>query len=612
MTFREHDPLKCLPYELWVECIYTAISGEPTGPLSILEVSVTWTKSILAAPQLWSTIYIDNGHDQLARGETFLSLSQPGSINLIIDADDSVSLHTLERILHICPQRIMGLFFGESVNPNVIMPIISTAASQGLTQGFINIRNVEIHPKTEEWSSFYWFIIANCPQLRRLTNISMHVSDFDILPKSLEIISLYETSDEQWPLLDYGTYRIQDMAIEFSPPQGGTAHTGASFFPHLPLQKLSIAWGTGVSMVPEGLVINPRYNLRELVIAIPWYDISLLLPHLNSWPSLNFLSLDLDSGAVAPVGWMEPHIDMRYIVHLNITSETFSGAHQNFERVIRLFVRRSPLHRLRQMKLHARGREFSRALVSGLLRSLTSLNNLDILLPQLYGSAVSSISMPNLIELLVGSLDILQLIEAPNLLHLRTTFQAPYYRIPYSPIVLSSSIRSLVVSPTLFWKHVRQHDHWLNLRKVQWISDYGSEPISLNPQLMLLSTLEEVSFAKPKRMRDSQAKVIPTADALNPFLQELYYNPTACPRLHTITSTSYPSWYLLLSFLDQRKKGIDANPIQVIRLPAYPQIAILSALVSCLNTTYPDDPSTAQAYDGIDAIIQARLELSSL
>jgi hypothetical protein len=69
---RDKDPLKRFPYEVWVESIQNAISGEPTGPLPFIEVSKSWMENLIKIPGLWSAIYIDGGHDQAARVETFL------------------------------------------------------------------------------------------------------------------------------------------------------------------------------------------------------------------------------------------------------------------------------------------------------------------------------------------------------------------------------------------------------------------------------------------------------------------------------------------------------------------------------------------------------------
>jgi hypothetical protein len=75
MNPRTRDPLICLPYETWLQCLSLAIQDSAAGPLPYLAVSPQWSENILSSPTLWNRIIIDNGEDEEARLHTFLHLS---------------------------------------------------------------------------------------------------------------------------------------------------------------------------------------------------------------------------------------------------------------------------------------------------------------------------------------------------------------------------------------------------------------------------------------------------------------------------------------------------------------------------------------------------------
>jgi hypothetical protein len=78
------DPIKALPYELWIFCIELAIDGQWAGPLDLLMVSARWEKLLMETPSLWTQIYIQNGDDEKARISTFMHLSKGCSLHVDI------------------------------------------------------------------------------------------------------------------------------------------------------------------------------------------------------------------------------------------------------------------------------------------------------------------------------------------------------------------------------------------------------------------------------------------------------------------------------------------------------------------------------------------------
>jgi hypothetical protein len=84
MTFKSSDPLQHLPYEAWVQFIRLYAHDQPEGPLPLLAVSRTWERNLISAPEIWSTIYLDGGHDEGCRAECFFNLSRSSPVELVL------------------------------------------------------------------------------------------------------------------------------------------------------------------------------------------------------------------------------------------------------------------------------------------------------------------------------------------------------------------------------------------------------------------------------------------------------------------------------------------------------------------------------------------------
>ncbi|KIM29164.1 hypothetical protein M408DRAFT_22975 [Serendipita vermifera MAFF 305830] len=209
------DPLNYLPYELWVECIHLAISDEPTGPLSLLEVSSNWTKKITAAPELWSRIHIDTGDDLLARAETFLCLSEPVRIDLVVEVSDELGLDLFKHITKKYASRIQSLFFGTKVSQSAIATAIDEMSVGSTAPLFPNVTHIETE---NHWTYWRWKLILACPRIQRFAPNVWSPDEIKSLPKAFGNPLIRHTigSPERWQELDYSLYNLDGIHLPVS------------------------------------------------------------------------------------------------------------------------------------------------------------------------------------------------------------------------------------------------------------------------------------------------------------------------------------------------------------------------------------------------------------
>lgn len=78
------DPLRILPYEIFIKCIFLATREVPDGPLESTLVSQHWQAVLVDSPLLWSTIFLLNTEDEISRVSAFLHLSKEHALDVYI------------------------------------------------------------------------------------------------------------------------------------------------------------------------------------------------------------------------------------------------------------------------------------------------------------------------------------------------------------------------------------------------------------------------------------------------------------------------------------------------------------------------------------------------
>lgn len=652
-----NDPLNYLPYEVWVECLHLAISDEPTGPLSLLEVSSNWMKKITTSPELWSRIYIDNGEDQLARAETFLTLSEPVRIDLVVEASDELQLKLFKDIINRYALRIQGLYFSR-VFITHFARIIQMTSMESTTPIFPNVTHIDVMEDMNLWELVF---IQVFPKIQMFPPVLWDQDELELLPKTLEraFVRVDNEAKIKWPVVDYSLYNLQDIDISsenmrtrFSngdllratcieckrlkvacdgfipcsccssrsksssictyPPNGGRRRVPLRyyyFFPPLRVRSLVLR-GTYISSTLKAFTMSPQHYLQKLELHMSWYQLTMITPHLSSWISLHSLSLTLLCGPEFD-DWESPHIykeDLRQLDHFNLTLIEYrrrKGTTSAAARIVRVFTENSPLRVVQRVEFHPT--EISADVTHAFLRSLESVKSLN--LGMCSGRASEPALLPNLLYLTVKNWEALLFIEAPSLLHLETTFVglSESSQLPAFP-----SLRSLLIYAPHFLapgRHFPRLTTWSNLRVIRWTP---SEVDSI-PTFRYIPSLVELFFDQPSTITGNRRLVSYMAqNALNIFLQDLICYPETCPQLSVIKSAYYPSWSLMGSLIRLRSANPNVAPIHTLQLPTYPQVAILRTLVGCLGSTTRLPSSERNAFDGIDAMLRNRINDESM
>ncbi|KIM24443.1 hypothetical protein M408DRAFT_27100 [Serendipita vermifera MAFF 305830] len=112
MFFKQTDPLRAFPYEVWLDCVRHYSREQAAGPLPLLAVSAAWRDRVLDAPEVWTTNHFDGGHDEECRAASFFHLSQNRSVDIIVEQNHG-SLKIAMQYTH----RIRSTFFWISDEP---------------------------------------------------------------------------------------------------------------------------------------------------------------------------------------------------------------------------------------------------------------------------------------------------------------------------------------------------------------------------------------------------------------------------------------------------------------------------------------------------------------
>lgn len=148
--------------------------------------------------------------------------------------------------------------------------------------------------------------------------------------------------------------RIKGSSMCTYPPSLGGSKGGlkdSHIFPPLHVRSLGLR-GVHISSTLKAFTMRPQHYLQKLDLQMPWYQLTMITPHLSSWLSLRSLSLGL-SWKPEPDDWESPHIykeDLRQLHHfdLRLFEGSDRGGTTGAERIVHVVTENFPLRAVQE------------------------------------------------------------------------------------------------------------------------------------------------------------------------------------------------------------------------------------------------------------------------
>ena len=626
---KTYDPLQILPYELWVKCITLYARQQPEGALPLLAVSSEWQSRLLETPEIWTSIYLDGGHDEQSRVQCFFHLSKSFPIEIILDKVSGaleIAIKHRDRIsLLTFKTRLLGGSYTS-------LDILET--SQSLSRyRYPNLSRICINPPCEAAVLIPPSLIEACPALIGIYGAYIHQDAISLLPPSCTKIGIIGNGVLPTGIGD----RLQVMKI-LCYPSGAQEIRNFEYFtePTIHLNSFELRYGRDSNedpFRPEGTSDPPylsslqkfaftaHYVLKELSIDMPWYEVAQLAPYLSACTELRNLELILDHSRISPLSRGAPSLTINDIGHIRKLSlySTLRRVKSAFSTgilpsVTEMFIRGDPLRNLEELRVELRDPSHIDVNLQGLLRTTKKLRRLHLIDSPLAGSNddPSKVLLKYLHTLVVDNDNPFPFLDVPNLVCLVLTGTILDTRLPES---LAESLEYVKIPAFIFyqWKDALSRANpsrqpFPRLMVLHLLSQEFDRDPSLSPDF---SSLHSITL-EDNFHRYSFGRRITGDSLINHFMLEMVLSPKICPRLHTIRATKYPNWALAATMFHRRNTLQTVTPIRSFWLHGYPQMAILHLISKALDESLRDDWTVIRTATSVDRTIRTRYETGYL
>lgn len=323
MTSRIFDPLR-LPYEVWVRCIQFYACDQPGGPLPLITVSLSWQKELLEAPEIWTTLYFDGGHDEESRAECFFCLSKTELVDVILDRN-SIAMDIAIKY----GDQIKSLVFKTKYEKEYSSADISRFAYKLSSGAYPNLARVDVEPPCYLDDLIPSTLLRVCPSLVRIQGAYVDSTTLPSVSSSTTKLAILGTGMIPNGICD----SLEVLRIRCVPAYSKDPITCRYFnAPTTILKVFELEFGVETRALITGQA-NPftsgaQYilplvsftaqlhpNLQVLRVTIPWFDLSRLLP-LSLFAALKELRLILDCTIKQTTPWTQSTIPLGETSHI--------------------------------------------------------------------------------------------------------------------------------------------------------------------------------------------------------------------------------------------------------------------------------------------------------
>jgi hypothetical protein len=628
MTFKSSDPLQRLPYEAWVQFIQLYAHGQPEGPLPLLAVSSNWQRRLLAAAELWTTIYLDGGHDEQCRAECFFHLSGTFLVELIVDRNCG----EIETFAHHS-DRIKSLVF--QTRPEILYSSrdVSLLSRKLARQSYSRLLHIHVDPPSNGDLVIPMDLIKSCPAL-----VGIHGAylDRDTIPYLAPSTTMFGIIGDGMLPRGIGD-RMEVLRVLCLPSKSkNPLHSDYFTIPTIRLRSFELSflgrddWPTGrLSFAEDSNYLLPiraftstiHWGLKMLRIAMPWYDIALIVPCLSACKTLREVWLSVFVPVEMDRERNDPIVDVGNLGHIRMLSLSHASGtvKPQLHLITALLAQGSGLQNLQELRLDFRSRVDWSLKVPDYLattKNLTELHLPGFLLSKPHKD-FKKVQLSRLHTLVIQDGTTIEYLDCPILAHLTCS---SWYIDPdtqCSVQILESNLESITAPGPLL------HD-WNGSRS--FITDVNKKPLSRLLTLRLLnghfranptqplnfSNLRSISFEEAYYISPDLTEKLTGKSMLNHFMLEILLSPDNCPCLHTIRSTKFPSWALATATLHRRNSLKAVTPITSFWLHGYPQTVVLANLINALNAIDEDPGPSICVAAWFDQVIKRRSEIPFL
>ncbi|KIM23889.1 hypothetical protein M408DRAFT_27487 [Serendipita vermifera MAFF 305830] len=621
------DPIEKLPYELWTRCLRICACDQPDGPLALLAVSRAWESWLMAAPEVWTTIYLDGGPDESWRVGSFFHFSKPLLVEVVIDASStmlSIVAQYQERIKSfIFPPKSDALYTSTD-----IMSLI------GHIEGIIFTNLTHIHVESPEETAVFIppELFLACPALVGIHGSYIGQSSVSHLPPS--VMSIGISGDCQIPSQTCGYLQNLRLRCEL-------IDLGENFQSELlpsctsMLKRFELSFGAYENNGLLFTVSNYAHylscikcldshvydSLKVLRVTVPWFDAPFLIFLAAKYGTLEELDLVLDCSITGTMDTISlTDSDIGHVRKLAISAALRGFSNQDIGTVIKELSKNTTLQNLDDLRLDLP--QFEIPQIFDILRTTTKLKELH--LTNFHSSKVRSVTPERILlyhlHTFVAEYEhSLYDFDTPNLIRFRCgNIWLDQYPLP--PLLISS-VESLTIPAFLLiqWNDalVLNNDESKPLPRLSRLrmttgyyyrntGDFYQDPVSpLN-----FSNLTSISFGG-KGAGCSSSEQARKECPLTRFTLEMLFSPENCPRLNTIKAQSYPIWALTAAMLHCRNSRSDVARIESLQLLAYPRVSLLEIIIRSLMAGDKNSKNDILAAAKMDCYFHHRWELYS-
>lgn len=556
-----HDPIRRLPYDVWISCIKLLIADSAAGPLHYLMVSGEWDQALFNSPSLWTRIIIENGEDEEARIQTFLHLSQDSLLDVFYR--HPIPIDRLRVILETNTSRVRSIILNDTYGKGE--PVVS-----GMTCSF---------PALRVFSGFSVprNILVGCPNLA-IIDSRINMEEHELLCSDIQEVIISGVRAKDIPIIaQKSEYRALLLDIDLPKMQTDNPLGIEDWINHLSYLSTHLC----SSLQRLSITITPKL--------LSAFSVQVSLLHQLHTVNLEIF-LESEERSVKAFSTE----GLGHIRNLSLSFRYHDGS-KNYSmalgRILEALTKDRALQNLEHLSLTSPTSRCSHSQLGSCVQSAVNARTISVDFPPFppidslaSSSASNSIPMNRLEHLSLGPPLILDWISAPN------------------PIVIKwDSIRKPITLPT------RRQFNFIVGKWMDADNMLGEMDLSLQEALLrhchtitfrkwndlcsisMLSMLTDVYLVDKKRQVTS-----------SDFLDTLLQSPKLCPYLQTIRMFSYPYWELLYAFMRQRLVG-NVSTIKKLMFPALPCTYLLSHTTRLLR----GDPSMSTASD-VDVIIFQR------